>query len=141
MILSPWPMILRSLPITDLAPTSVELGRRCTGGGCGAVRLGPALLLIGSSFLGSAVELRVNICFPGGLIGWRSMPAPPRGGIVSGLGAADGRPRRADAPGTTQRPKITTGAKAHACISSAQHHSCVGSLIHSIYQGGNHAPR
>src|SRR5215813_15397930 len=101
MILSPWPMILRSLPITDLAPISAALGRRCGWGGCGALRLGPALLLIGSSFLGSAVELRVNICSPGGVIGWGPMPAPPRGGIVSGRGR-DGGPRWAHAPGTTQ---------------------------------------
>src|SRR3972149_11381378 len=67
MILRPWPMILRSLPITDLAFGSATLARRC----CGAM-LKPALALPlelgGSSGLGSAVDVRVNMEGPQGLI-------------------------------------------------------------------------
>src|SRR5215472_7582465 len=87
MILSPWPMILRSLPITDLAPTSDAEARRCGGGCCGALRLGPVLFFSGSSFLGSTVALRVNIGLPRwSWLVWGLMAAPPHGRIVSGLG-------------------------------------------------------
>jgi hypothetical protein len=47
------------LPITDLAPGSPGAARRCGAGALLDVEL--ALVFIGSSFLGSLVELRVNM--------------------------------------------------------------------------------
>src|SRR5215831_15696667 len=52
MIFSPWPMILRSLPITDFSPFE------------GALIDSAFVLVVRSSTLGSTVELRVNMKSP-----------------------------------------------------------------------------
>src|SRR6516165_1003270 len=58
MIFSPWPMILRSLPMTDFSPPDGALIDRCAP-------LAPAGRVVrGSSDLGSAVDPRVNIKAP-----------------------------------------------------------------------------
>ena len=65
-------MIFRSLLITDLLPLSDGPDRRCCGGDM--LRGEFELVLRGSSGLGSAVELRVNMKAPGGvhLALWKS---------------------------------------------------------------------
>ncbi len=60
-------MIFRSLLMTDLLPLSDGPDRRC--GGC-MLRAEFELVLRGSSGLGSAVELRVNMKAPGVCIGY-----------------------------------------------------------------------
>src|SRR5262245_47159536 len=58
MIFNPWPMIFRSLPITDFSPLGVLWAR-----GCG-LRTALERGVRGSSACGSAGELRVNIKAP-----------------------------------------------------------------------------
>jgi hypothetical protein len=67
MILSPWPMILRSLPITERGPPSGAGGRgRC--GGWALRTAAPSLAGLapgaGGGVLGSVGELRVNMKNP-----------------------------------------------------------------------------
>src|SRR5215831_1388912 len=137
MILSPWPMILRSLPITDLAPTSDAEARRCGGGCCGALRLGPVLFLSGSSFLGSTVALRVNIGLPRWSFVKGLMAAPPHGRIVSGLGPCGlglCQPMAGENIDWCPSPGLH---KLRAAPQPAE--TCCIDLIGS--EGGNHAPR
>src|SRR5262245_18856128 len=58
MIFSPWPMILRSLPMMDFSPLEGALMDGC------ALLVLPGRVLRGSSVFGSADELRVNIEAP-----------------------------------------------------------------------------
>ena len=55
MIFSPWPMILRSLPITDFSLVSVPAALKAPL---------PPLATDVASCIGAAAELRVNVDFP-----------------------------------------------------------------------------
>jgi hypothetical protein len=63
MILSPWPMIFRSLPMTDFSPLEVALKCDCAP----FAPLGRAVRR--SIVLGSSVGLRWNMDSPRGVVG------------------------------------------------------------------------